>query len=420
MNQYYKKTVNLLTSKEKFHISLGLNRVGKILELLDNPQNKLKIIHIAGTNGKGSTCAMLSQILTCTGYKTGLYTSPHIVEYTERIKINNKNISYTDFYKYIFEINQLSKENEIYLTEFEILTCCAYKYFADKNTDICIIETGLGGRLDATNVINKNIASIITSISLDHIDRLGDSIEKIAKEKAGIIKQQCPTIIDATNNGIDIIKKIASEKNSELIQATKNIELEFKNNKNFIKYKNQNYEFSLLGTWQKENVKLVFTTIEYLNNIGFEITPNALKNGLRTVFWPCRMQFIQKYNLLIDGSHNPDGAKVLKESLEYYFPDKKRIWIYGSINTKDYKKVIDTLFNDNDEVYFYHFDYPSAVEYQKLHQYYPKSRQINNRELKYLIEENTDKLIIISGSFYMIGQILEKNDKFLTKYCHGG
>ena len=144
-NENYTNAINLLTSREKFHICLGLERVSKVLERLGNPQDSLNIIHVAGTNGKGSACAILSSILTAAGFKTGLYTSPHIIEYTERIKINNRDILQNDFSDLIFEISTLAKENNIYLTEFELLTVCAYKYFSDKETDICIIETGLGG-----------------------------------------------------------------------------------------------------------------------------------------------------------------------------------------------------------------------------------------------------------------------------------
>lgn len=412
MNTHYEKAINLITSREKFHICLGLDRIAQILDILGNPQNKLQIIHVAGTNGKGSTCAILAKILSCAGYKTGLYTSPHIVEYTERIKINEKNISEIDFYNYIFEINELSQKNNIYLTEFELLTCCAYKYFADKKIDICVIETGLGGKLDATNIINKNVLSIITSLSLDHIDRLGDTIEKIAHEKAGIIKENCPVIINLNNKGVEYIKQIAKKKNSSLILANEKVHLKFENNKNLATYNNNTYEFPLLGLWQKENLELVFATIEQLIKTGYEINKQAITKGLREVKWICRMQYIPQYNLLIDGTHNPDGANVLKKSLDYYFPNKKRVWVYGSITTKDYKKVMNTLFEEKDEVYFYNFDYPNAVTYKELTKYQKMACPINLKELEYLIAENKDALIVLSGSFYMIGQILKKSNFF--------
>lgn len=411
-NENYQKAINLITSQEKFHICLGLDRILKVLELLGNPQEKLNIIHVAGTNGKGSTCAILSKILTCAGYKTGLYTSPHILEYVERIKINQRNISKTDFADLITEISILAKINGIYLTEFELLTAVAYKYFADKETDICIIETGLGGRLDATSAISKNLLSIITSVSLDHVDRLGNTVEQIAYEKAGIIKEGYPLLISQDNKGFDTVQKIAREKGSIVLTPQNKVELSFENQKNYAIYNGEKYEFNLLGLWQKENLELVFEAVNYLNTNGYEIYRDALKKALKEISWACRMQYIPKFNLLIDGTHNPDGARVLRQSLDYYFPDKKRVWIYGSLTTKDYKKVMSTLFRPEDEVYFYNFDYPNSVPFEKLKEIFSEGLPLNMRELEYLITENKRSLIVISGSFYMIGQILNSSNLF--------
>lgn len=408
----YENAINLITSQEKFHICLGLERVSKALELLGNPQDNLKIIHIAGTNGKGSTSAILSKIFTCAGYKTGLYTSPHILEYTERIKINQRDISKNEFADLIFEVSDVAKKNDIYLTEFELLTVVAYKYFSDKETDICVIETGLGGRLDATSAIKTNVLSVITSISLDHTDRLGDTIEKIASEKAGIIKQKEPVLISAQNKGFETVSKIAHEKQSPVISPKNSVSLVFEKGTNYAFYKGKRYGFNLLGLWQKENLELALCAVEYLNSQGYDISEKAVEKALATVFWTCRMQYNKKHNILIDGTHNPDGARVLRESLDYYFPDKKRIWVYGSLNTKDYQKVMETLFKEDDEVYFYNFDYPNSVKFAELKKSIKnikiaqKACPINQRELEYLAAENRAGLLIISGSFYMIGSIL--------------
>ena len=220
MSGKYNDAVKLLTSVGKFHVSLGLERISKILELLGNPQDKLDCIHVAGTNGKGSVCAILSSILACAGKKVGLYTSPHIFKYTERIKIlfpllpnplsqgarENANIPDEDFAKYVFEISNLADKNGIDLTEFEILTAVMFKYFADNNVDVVVLETGLGGRFDATNVIKKNLCSIITHVDYDHTERLGDTIEKIAFEKAGIIKPNCPCIVFEGREDIEMLR----------------------------------------------------------------------------------------------------------------------------------------------------------------------------------------------------------------------
>lgn len=195
MNNTYYDAVNLLTSVGKFHVSLGLERISKILDLLGNPQDKLDCIHVAGTNGKGSVCAILASILNCAGKKVGLYTSPHIFKYNERIQISGKCITDEDFAKYVFELSNLADKNNIDLTEFEILTAVMFKYFADNCVDVVVLETGLGGRFDATNVIKKNLCSVITHIDYDHTERLGNTLDKIAYEKAGIIKAGCPCIV---------------------------------------------------------------------------------------------------------------------------------------------------------------------------------------------------------------------------------
>lgn len=438
MNKY-EEAINLITSREKFHICLGLERISEILRLLGNPQEKLKIIQVAGTNGKGSVCAILSKILACAGYKTGLYTSPHIIDYTERIRINNCPVSKQDFADLIFEISQIALENEIYLTEFEILTAAGYKYFYDKEVDICVVETGLGGRFDATNAVSSNIASIITSISLDHTDRLGNSVEEIAFEKSGIIKSGCPVVVSPQNKGFSVISKAASEKNSPVVEAVQGVELSYENEQNaaqshthkfiqngvhnavqdFIQnyaiYRGKKYKFNLLGLWQKENLELVLACVEYLNKNGFEISENSIEKALSKVVWDCRMQFVPKYKILIDGTHNPDGARVLRESLDYYFPNEKRIWVYGSLTTKDYEKVMKTLFREEDEVYFYDFNYPKSAKTQDLRAIIPQGMPINQTELEYLCAENRKNLVIISGSFYMIGSILASKDFYFLR-----
>ena len=185
----YEDAVKLLTSQGKFYIELGLERISKVLELLENPQDKLKCIHVAGTNGKGSVCAIIAFVLKEAGMRVGLYTSPHIFEYTERIKISGKDISKEDFARYINDVCNLTDKNQIHLTEFEILTAVMFKYFADNNVDVVVLETGLGGRFDATNVIKSNLCSIITHIDFDHTERLGNTLEQIAFEKSGIIKE---------------------------------------------------------------------------------------------------------------------------------------------------------------------------------------------------------------------------------------
>ncbi len=401
----YKQTIEMLQSQGKFYINLGLERILAVLNLFGNPQNSLKVIHVAGTNGKGSVCSTIANILTHNGYKTGLYTSPHLVEYTERIKINNEQISKDDFTNYIENVCSIADANNIDLTEFEILTAAAYKYFYDNKVDFVIMETGLGGRYDATNVCKQPVVSVITSISLDHTDRLGDTTDKIAYEKAGIIKENSKAVVNSDNIGLKVIEQVSKDKNAKLIIAKDNINTTFENGINYVVYNEKKYEFPLLGLYQRQNLSLIFKTIEQL---PCKISEEGLREGLKTVKWNARLQYIKDKNLIIDGAHNPTAAAELKKSLDYYFKNQKRIFIYSTINTKDYVSIAKMLFNPEDEIYYLNFNYKTAVpfeEYNKKVNFLGNIKQINKEDIPSVLEKN--ELKILTGSFYMIGEIYE-------------
>lgn len=373
----YEEAIKLLTSRGKFYIDLGLERIEAALEKFSNPQDSLKCIHVAGTNGKGSVCTILDSILREAGYKTGLYTSPHIWEYTERIKVNGIEISKEDFANYVFEIAECG----IHLTEFEILTIMMFLYFKRNNVDVAVLETGLGGRLDATNVIKSNLCSIITQIDLDHTERLGDTKEKIAFEKAGIIKPECPVI---TSMGYEAIKDRADEMNSMFIFATPFVKSEFIE------------ALSLRGMHQRENLALAINAVNYLFK---DIGDDVIAEGLKKVKNPCRFQYFLEKNLIVDGSHNPNGIQALRDNLDYYFPEEKRRFVFGCLKNKDYQRMMNILFREEDEVYLNDFDYPSACTFEELKLKCPIEAH------KYSSESDLsqDRLNIICGSFYMIG-----------------
>lgn len=407
MKLTYNEAKELLHSQGKFHICLGLERTLAVLNLLGNPQNKIKVVHTAGTNGKGSVSSILANILKAAGYKTGLYTSPHLVEYTERIKINNTDISEADFAEYISKICNIADENGIHLTEFEILTVCAFLYFYNNKTDIAVIETGLGGRFDATNTVNDKILAIITSISLDHTDRLGDTIEKIAYEKAGIITDSSDVVISPDNKGFQVVRNLCENNKNCLYAADFNVETLFENGQNYLLFNGNKYEFSLLGLYQKKNAALIFKAVECLQRKGFEITDEAIKIGLKTAVWHARLEYLKDKNILIDGAHNPDAALELKKSLDYYFKNQKRKFIYSTLNTKDYKTVAKMLFNSDDEIYYYEFNNNNAVTYEEYIKNVSWLRNIKkaaDSDLKDILD--SDGLKIITGSLYMIGEIL--------------
>lgn len=383
MDKTYNNAIDLLTSQGKFYINLGLERISAVLDLLGNPQDKLKCIHVAGTNGKGSVCAIIASILTEAGMKTGLYTSPHIFEYTERIKINGCEISQDDFAKYIFEICEIADKNDIHLTEFEILTAVMFKYFSDNNVEVVVLETGLGGRFDATNVIKSNLCSIITHIDLDHTDRLGNTRSKIAFEKAGIIKPDCPVL---TCEGYEEIKDRADECNSLFVMVAP-----YEDTANL----------SLKGTCQQENLSLALAAVRLL----FPKFPQSvIQDGIKSVKHPCRFQVCDN-NLIIDASHNPNGAMALRESLDFYYPDKKRCFVFGCLKNKDYKKMMEILFEKRDEIYFYHFNNKNSCTVDELQEVC----EFPSKQFTSLEELPDDYLKIVCGSFYMLNEIIPQS-----------
>jgi dihydrofolate synthase/folylpolyglutamate synthase len=375
----YSDAIKILRSTGRFHIDLGLDRITEVLNRLENPQNDLKYIHVAGTNGKGSVCAMLESILREAGYKTGLYTSPHIFDYTERIRVNGINIPQSEFVRLFEKIEQIP----IHLTEFEILTVIMFLYFKEQNVEIVVLETGLGGRLDATNVIKENICSIITQIDLDHTDRLGNTKDEIACEKAGIIKPHCPVI---TSMGYEAIRDKADELDSMLILTSPYVPQDMVNS------------LALRGLHQIENLALVLSAINYLFKNIDELT---IKRGLSKVKNPYRFEYFEDKNLIIDASHNPNGILALRNNLDYYYPNEERRFIFGCLRTKDYEKMMNILFRENDEVYLNEFDYKDACTFEELISKCPIPAKKYQRQ-----KLNTDKLNIICGSFYMLNDLI--------------
>lgn len=387
MTKTYNDAVKLLTSVGKFHISLGLDRMFKIMDLLGNPQDKLNCIHVAGTNGKGSVCAILSSILTCAGQKVGLYTSPHIFKYTERIQICGKPITDDDFVKYVFEISDLADKNNIDLTEFEVLTAVMFKYFYDNDVDVAVLETGLGGRFDATNIIKRNLCSIITHVDFDHTERLGNTIDKIASEKAGIIKPNCPCIVF---EGREVYRDVTDELGSLLLMVAPFA---------------PTTELTLKGSYQQENLSLALAAIE---EVFPEISRAVIDEGLRRVKHPCRFQYIEDKNLIIDGAHNPNGINSLRQSLDMYYPNTNRRFIFGCLKNKDYTKMVQSLFMQGDEIYFYHFKHQNSCPVQELQKVCPfESKELTPNTQ---IDFNDGHLNIICGSFYMISELAQRFD----------
>jgi len=336
--------------------------IAALLRHLNNPQNNFKSLHIAGTNGKGSTAHMLSKILQESGYKTGLYTSPHLIKINERIKINSNDIDDTVLHKYISHIDSIVKnDTSLSPTYFDILTAAALKYFSDKSVDVAIIETGLGGRLDSTNVIVPEI-SIITDISMDHMHVLGNSIYDIASEKCGIIKPNVPVITSNTNHIIvDLIKINCKKNNSELYLFddnffTKNIT---RNNGYFVfdfisnNYNLLNVKLPLFPIHQVKNAALVISALSYLKSSVFKgISDKIICRELEKIEVPARFQKLNMHPLIIfDPAHNFDALNNLVKGLNTFYPEKKKLFIISMMKDKAEFRTLELL-STLDAIYY--------------------------------------------------------------------
>lgn len=427
----YEEAMNYIDEAAKFSMKLGLSRTEKILELLGNPHKKIKTIHIAGTNGKGSTTAMLSSILKEAGYKVGIYTSPYIEEFEERIQINGLNIPKNELAKVITKVKaaankilDLGYDNP---TQFEIITCAGFLYFYEQNVDYAVIEVGLGGRLDSTNVI-KPILSIITSISYDHMEVLGNTLEKIAYEKGGIIKEGVPTVVYPQEKEAYIaIEKICLEKSSNLINVPQDcVELlniediqengSFKRVQNIIvKTKSNEHLISLalLGGHQLLNCSTVVYAIEELKTLGMKISNEAIQRGLYKVKWPGRFEILNiKPLVVIDGAHNIDGIKKLKESVELYLKFRNITLILGILADKQVEDMIKVIVPKAKKVICVtpHSERAELASELKnaVEKYNKNCIALEDYEEAYNLAlscSNKEDLILISGSLYMIGDM---------------
>ena len=422
----YNEALKYIHESHKFGIRLGLDNIKKLLELLDNPQDKLKIIHIAGTNGKGSTCSFISTILKEGGYKVGLYTSPFLETFTERIRVNGDNIPEDEVGNIVSLIKEkievMVNEGYSYPTEFEIVTAMALYYFYKENVDFVALEVGLGGRYDATNVIEKPIVSVITSISMDHIGVLGDTLGKIAFEKGGIIKENCTTIVYPQKyEAGQVIKNICKENRSKYIECNFNDINIKQSNINLQKYdcfinkkEYKDLEIKLIGEHQVKNSVLALNVIDYINdNLGLNISEECIRKGLAQTSWPGRIEKIKENPMfIIDGAHNEEGAESLAKAMDKYFKDKNKVLIIGMLEDKDISSVLDILIPRFNKVITTTPDNPRSIDADKLKKKIEEynidviSKPKINEAVEYALQNTKKEDVIISaGSLYMIGNV---------------
>ena len=424
---------SILKSYQHFGVHLGLERIHQLLEKLDNPHKQVPIIHVAGTNGKGSVCAYLSSVLTAAGYRVGRYTSPHLINWTERICINQQPISTTALQQCLEQVVSAAEGNTETPTQFEIITAAAWLYFAQQKADIAVIETGLGGRLDATNVCETPLVSVITSISLEHWQILGPTVADIAGEKAGIIKSKCPVVVGELPESARIVveKRIqkldcpaiwvkpAVDLGEGFAEYDPNPEISVNSRTSAVKIK---YELPLLGKIQLMNSAIALATIHTLQNLGWQISPTAIADGIAKTQWPGRLQQTtwKNRNILIDGAHNPAAAIALREYVDHLTSSPSPInWVIGILATKDCDDILQALLKKGDRLYLVPVPDQNSASPAEL----ATLAQIICPELT-LCQPFPDlttaldaavtgnNLTILCGSLYLVGYFLQQQSQF--------
>lgn len=442
----YKTAISYLFSLEQFGIKLGLDNITLILKKLGNPQKDLKFVHVGGTNGKGSVCAMLASVLKEAGLEVGLYTSPHLESFRERIRINGECIPEDSVVALAREFQKIALEVEAehgaHPTYFEITTAMALKYFSDTKTDLAVMEVGMGGRFDATNVINPEVV-VINDISMDHTEYLGDTIEKIAFEKAGIIKPGVPVITsDLTKAAETVINQTADTNKSEVFRFGRDfkvqihkedetgllLDVKFSNTdiyggkENFISGFS-NISVPLAGNFQSVNCGIAATAVALLNKGGLEISEGSFRNGLAKVTWPARIQVVNRNpTIILDSSHNAVSMKNLVETVNKRFSFQKVICVIGIVKEKDRRGIISQLSGLSPEVIAVRPDTHRALDpnilCKELETAGIKCSMIPEVEdgVQHAINTSSENdMIIITGSFYTAGAAmtyLKINDKY--------
>jgi dihydrofolate synthase/folylpolyglutamate synthase len=412
----------LLAKYERFGIHLGLERMQQLLAALGGPHAKIPILHVAGSNGKGSVCAYLSAILTAAGYRVGRFTSPHLVSWTERICINEQQISLVDLSQVIQQVEAVIDCHQPSPTQFEVITAAAWCYFAAQQIDIAVIEVGLGGRLDATNVCAPPLVSIITSLSREHWQRLGPTLADIAGEKAGILKPGRPAVIAPLPVEAEaVIKRQLTMLGCpaywpEPAQPCSPPTADDKGTWARLKDPQLNdlvFPLPLPGQFQWMNAALAITSIQLLRQQGWQISDTAMVEGMKQTRWPGRLQWFswQGQKMLIDGAHNPGAAHVLRQYIDALPQKPELIWVMGMLTTKDHSEVLQALLRPGDALHLVPVPGHSSAEPQELatlvQQLCPQLACLNTytdwQAGLAAAHQQSERLTILCGSLYLIG-----------------
>ena len=431
----------LLQAFSHFGVRLGLESIQQLLKNLGDPHEQVPIIHVAGSNGKGSVCAYLSTILTEAGYTVGRYTSPHLIDWTERICLNNQAIAPETLESILQEVIAAIQPNDLPPTQFEVITAAAWLYFAQQEVDVAVMEVGLGGRLDATNLCDYPLVSIITSISREHWQRLGPTLADIAWEKAGILKPGCSAVIGQVPwEAASVIHRRASELGcvATYPQIARDLGNGWAEYRGVEEYELESdsedpeegsiahllkairYPLPLQGAIQLHNSSLAIATIQLLREQGWQISDDAIANGIAKTQWAGRLQWVtwQGHKILIDGAHNPASAKVLREFVDTLNPPHSHIhWVMGMLSTKDHGDVFQELLRSRDSLYLVPVPDHSTAEPAELaalaKNICPDLAQCHTfADVVEALETATHQagnpdLVVLCGSLYLLGHFFK-------------
>ncbi len=423
----YQEALAYLDQLSSFGIKPGLQRITRLLELLDFPQEKYHIVHVTGTNGKGSASVMLASVLQCSDLRTGLYTSPHLSDYTERIQIDGQPIDEQAFADCLDAVRvyaeQIQREGMEGPTQFEVLTATAFFYFAIQQVEYAVIEVGLGGLLDSTNVAVP-VISVITNVSMEHAQWCGGTLEGVARHKAGIIKEAVPVVTAAKGEALEIIRSVAEKKASDIFVEGEDFNVEVVSrdcsgqvmefSTELLGISHSPYELQLLGTYQRENSAVARMAAELLRNLDERITSDSILQGLKLASWPGRFEIMEDdgRKVLLDGAHNPGGMAAFRESLDTYFPEGVRVFVLGILKDKEIDTMLKSLLRPEDFVIATTPDSDRAAEasfladkartlvscvdlQEKPEQAFARGLELSHGEVP----------LIVTGSLYLIGSI---------------
>ncbi len=412
----YQQALAYISGTAVFGSRPGLERIGELLEKLGNPQKRLRFVHIAGTNGKGSCAAMTASVLKAAGYKTGLYTSPYLYRFNERMQIGGKQIGDEALAEIVTRVRPIAEAMADHPTEFELITAAALLWFAQEQCDVVVLEVGLGGRFDATNIIDAPEVAVIMNIGLDHTAVLGDTIEQIALEKAGIIKPGTAAVLFQQSESVTrLVRARCEELDVSLrIPDFSAIPSEFDSlyGQTF-RYQGEAYALPLLGTHQLKNAATVLEVVDVLRGRGWRLEQSDVEHGLYAVSWPGRFELLSEEPLfIVDGGHNPQCAQTVAENLLRYFPDKRRILLLGVLKDKDVSGLTDRLDPVADEYLCITPESPRALTAEALAELLGRYGKpvtvcgsIRDGVSAALERADRDSVVCAVGSLYSVGEI---------------